>query len=230
MGIFDSTSNKSGGELGSANTLANDNSGAGAPVFNLADERQGSGKYVTQAANNYTFNVSQTDYGSVEGGLALAEQAIAGATVAASDLITAGAAQNIAISDNLNDLNRDFLVSVEAANKAAQDTQKYLFSEGSRNLREAVNAVERSAQDTRDAYGEANQSIQAMAIYNADQMGELATDTLVALEGANTKTLDAVLKASQSETQQLSETAVKLVMGVAVVALAVPVLMRRASQ
>lgn len=76
MGFFDSKSSKSGGALGRSDTFANNNAGAAAPVINLSDSRQSSGKYAINHANKYEINVTQTDYGAVGAAFNLADNAL----------------------------------------------------------------------------------------------------------------------------------------------------------
>lgn len=206
MGVFDSKSTKQGGQVGSSDTLANDNSYAAAPVLNLADERKGSGKYVTQAANQYNIDIKQTDYGAIRGALEFADNAF------------------FTASDNLAQMNADYLASVEAGNHAAHDTLRELNQRSAETYQSALKEVSESSETALhylnsgmgkvfgalDGFAYLLRDTQTEALEQVAQSGAQA-------QAASEKAMDIAFQASQSEAERLTETSIKFLVGAAAV-------------
>lgn len=204
MGLFDSTSTKSGGQVGSSDTLSNNNAYASAPVFNINDERKGSGKYVAQAANNYNLSVSNTDYGAIGDALEFAGDVFSDSLYATSQ------AQSEFLGEVGNFADTAAAMSeYQAQLSSDQAKEAFYFAESMAAKNSSL--AESFSQNIASAYDTANDSMLVYAQSSQD---------------ATTTALDYVFESSKSETERVSDGLIKWGAIVGVVAIVAPVVLR----
>lgn len=230
-GFGNSSSSKktTGGPVSSSDSLANNNAYASAPVFNINDERKGSGKYVTQMANNYNLSVQNTDYGAIGGALNFAGEALD----FGADVLGVGAENNLEFLGAVSDFSDSSMyTAVKMAEIGERQTENFLdyTAREAENNRDLLGGF---SQSLSDAYLSANQGLESLALDMNSQLANNQNSALdainsnsVAAQSASMKALDYVFESTKSAEERTAENSTKWILGAVVVAAAIPLVAR----
>lgn len=209
MGVFDSKSDKAGGQVGSSDSVAYDNKGSNAPVINFTDERKASGKSVHQYSNELSVNVSTTDYGAID--LALDFARSAGNLI--EETLRFGADANAEFLGEVGDFAS---LSASTAERMAELSDR----QSERYLSEVSNQANANREFLEDANANLATAYQANNTRYFDAVGQNAQFT----QKANEKALDYVFQSSKSESERITGDVIKWGSWLAIAVISAPVL------